>query len=99
MSSGKGEYIASCNYRKSKIMTVANKIQEALKSIMSDGEANACNVFKGYDIDTHQNGWHYTPFGRNSIFIGKNKNEALEEIEMIADEQQEIREAYLRSIR
>ena len=80
-------------------MSVAYKIQKALKSIMTDGEANACHVFKGYEMGTGQNGWHYTPFGRNSFYLGKNENDAMEHIEMISDEQEEVKTSYLRSIR
>lgn len=69
-------------------MSVASKIRQALSSIMSEGEANACNIQKGYHYDgsRESNGWYYTPFGRGPVSLGKNEAEALETIEQIAEE-------------
>lgn len=71
-------------------MTVASKIRQALNGIMSEGEANACNIQKGYHYDGSQesNGWHYTPFGRQPVSLGSNEAEALETIEQIAEERE-----------
>ena len=61
------------------------KIQEALKQFMTEGDANACNVFKGYDVASGKDGWHYTPFGGIAVYLGKSEGEALETIEDIAN--------------
>lgn len=63
-----------------------DQIREALKGLMSDGEANACVVFKGYDAGTGLYGWHYVPFGRGGIFLGDTIADALEAIGQIAEE-------------
>ena len=69
-------------------MSVASKIREALKSIMSEGDANACRIEKGYAYDGSQerNGWHFTRFNSTPTFLGKNESEALETIEQIQEE-------------
>jgi hypothetical protein len=54
---------------------------------MDVGEANACAVWKGYDVSTDSNGWHCVPFGRRPIFIGRSLREALEWVEMVKGEQ------------
>lgn len=68
-------------------MTVASKIREALKGIMTEGEANACDIRKGshYNGRTYSNGWYYTPFGGRPITLGKNEAEAIETIEQIEE--------------
>ena len=70
-------------------MNAAQQIVEALKTIMPEGEANAAQVFKGYDMGTGQTGWHYTPFGGTAVFLGSNAAEALATIEDIATERAE----------
>ena len=71
-------------------MSVASKIRKALKGIMSEGEANACNIQKGYHYNgsTESNGWYYTPFGRQPVSLGDNEAEALETIEQIKEERE-----------
>jgi len=66
----------------------ANKIRTALKSIMSEGEANACRISKGFEYDGSQqrNGWHFTRFNSTPTYLGKSVTEALETIEQIAEE-------------
>lgn len=66
-------------------MNAKQRIQAALKSIMSEGEANACEVFKGYEVSTGYSGWHYTPFGGTTQFLGRSLRAALDAIEAIAD--------------
>lgn len=68
-------------------MTVASKIRNALMTIMTEGEANACDIRKGYHYNgtKHANGWYYTPFGCSPITLGKNEAEALETIEQIKE--------------
>ena len=68
-------------------MNAKGKIQKALKSIMSEDEANACQVYKGFDYDgvRQANGWFYRPFGENPMYLGKSESEALDTIEAIAD--------------
>jgi hypothetical protein len=69
-------------------MSAASKIRKALKNIMSEGEANACRVEKGflYDGSQQRNGWHFTRFNSTPTFLGSNESEALETIEQIQEE-------------
>ena len=71
-------------------MSVESKIREALKGIMSKGEANACRIDKGYHYDgsIESNGWHYIPFGRTAVHLGENEAEALGTIEQIKEERE-----------
>ena len=66
-------------------MNVSKIISQALKTQghFEDGEVNAGQIFKGYAYNgvTENNGWHFQPFNRQPIFLGKNKDEALETIE------------------
>jgi hypothetical protein len=59
-------------------MSAASKIRKALKNIMSEGEANACRVEKGflYDGSQQRNGWHFTRFNSTPTFLGSNESEA-----------------------
>lgn len=66
-------------------MSAKEKIRRALKAIMDDGEANACQVFRGYSMTTACTGWHFARFGQSATFIGDNVAEALEWIESEAD--------------
>lgn len=68
-------------------MNATEKIIEALKGIMSDGEANACRVWKGYDVGTGETGWHYEKFGKTATFIGANVIEALATLDDMTQEQ------------
>ena len=67
-------------------MNAKGKIQKTLRSIMSDGEANACHVYKGFDYDgvRQASGWFYRPFNGTPVYLGKNESEALDTIEAIA---------------
>lgn len=67
-------------------MTVKSEIREALRKIMAEGDANACDIWTGYDVATDEEGWHYVPFGATAVYLGKNKAEALETIREIADD-------------
>lgn len=69
-------------------MSVTSKIRKALKSIMSEGEANACDIRKGYHYNgqTEVNEWYYRPFNRQPVSLGRNEAEALETIEQIKEE-------------
>ena len=67
-------------------MNAQERIRKALKSLMSDGEANACQVFKGYNMGTGKTGWHFARFGQSATFIGNNLVEALEWIEVEEDQ-------------
>lgn len=62
-------------------MNAKETIRQALKKIMSDGEANACQIWKGYSPSTGLTGWHYIPFGSTAVFLGANAQEALEAVE------------------
>ena len=67
-------------------MNVQERIKEALNQIMDEGEANACRVYKCWDYDraVQAYGWYYKLFNGQSMYLGKNVNEALETIEDIA---------------
>lgn len=73
-------------------MTVAQKIREALKGIMSDGEANAARVDKGYHYNgaTESHGWYYKPFNGRPVTLGSNAAEAFETIEQIREERRQV---------
>ena len=55
---------------------------------MSEGEANACDIRKGYHYNgqTEASGWYYRPFNRQPVSLGKNEAEALETIDRIKEE-------------
>ena len=72
-------------------MTVKSDIRQALKQIMTEGEANACDIWKGYDVGTNEDGWHYVPFGRTATYLGKSKAEAMEFIEQVADYRESVK--------
>jgi excisionase family DNA binding protein len=66
-------------------MTAKSRIQDALKTIMDEGDANACDVYRGYDYDgsIEAMGWWYRPFNRQAVYLGKSLGEALSTIEDI----------------
>ena len=69
-------------------MSAASRIRQALKGIMTEGEANACRISNGYEYDGSQQrkGWHFTRFNSTPTFLGRNVSEALETIEQIKEE-------------
>ena len=71
-------------------MNTEQKIREALKTIMNNGEVNACRVWKGYDVGTGLTGWHYTRFGQTATYIGDNERQALDWISELKEERQMI---------
>ena len=63
-------------------MNAKQQIREMLKEMMPEGEANACEIFKGFAVDTGENGWHYKHFGRSEHhYMGKSLREAKEFVE------------------
>ena len=72
-------------------MSYISTIRKALHRIMSPGEANACNIFKGYAMSTGESGYHYVPFNSTAVYLGKNLSQALETIDQIADEREEVK--------
>lgn len=58
-------------------MNAEQTIREALKTIMPEGEANACRIWKGYDVATGCTGWHITKFGHFADFYGENLADVL----------------------
>lgn len=64
-------------------MNAAQKIAKMFKSIYPDGEVNAAQIWKAYDVGTGQNGWHYRPFGETAQYVGRNLNEVQEYVEDI----------------
>ncbi len=71
-------------------MDAESTIREALKKIMSDGEANACRIWKGYDVGTGLTGWHIAEFGHGANYYGKNLADALATIDETATERAEV---------
>jgi len=73
-------------------MNTKQAIRKALKSIMSEGEANAANIFKGWAYDGYGQhyGWHFTRFGGHTTYLGASKAEALAFIEQVADYRAEV---------
>lgn len=60
-------------------MSAKQKVREMLKEIMPAGEANACQIWRGYSPSTLETGWHYQKFGRGEAhYIGKSLAEAQE---------------------
>lgn len=59
-------------------MTAQEKIFQALTFIMDEKDANACLVYKGYNVFTHKTGWHFTRFGKTATFIGNTLPDALQ---------------------
>ena len=80
-------------------MNASEQIHQALKSIMSDGEANACRIWKGYDMGTGESGWHYQRFGQTATFIGSNVAEALATIDDMTQEQADEHAEAVRGMR
>lgn len=70
-------------------MSAKSVIREALGKVYGKPEATAMNIFKGYDVGTGRDGWHFVPFGRTATHLGKSQAEALEMIEQIAEEKRE----------
>ena len=69
-------------------MDAKAKIRSALKQIMSDGEANACTIWKGWDVGTGLAGWHYQRFNQTATYIGNNLDQALAWIAELPEERQ-----------
>ena len=69
-------------------MSAISRIRKALNGIMTEGEANACRINKGYEYDGSQQrkGWHVTKFNSTPTFLGRNVSEALETIEQTKEE-------------
>lgn len=67
-------------------MSAKQVITQALKEVFEEGDANAGQVYKGYDYNSAQaaNGWWYKSFqGDRHIHLGKSVAEAKETIEDI----------------
>ena len=63
-------------------MKAVDKIRLALKQLKGDGYANACQIWKGYDVATGQNGWHYVPFGKTAIYLGTNVKQIMQDLQL-----------------
>ena len=50
---------------------------------------NCPNVFKGYTFEG--NGWHYQPFGREPIFLGKSLDDARRMLREVEEYREEVR--------
>lgn len=63
-------------------MNAGRQITAMLKEVYDDGEVNAMQIWKGYDVGTGRNGWHYKEFGRSEAhYLGKSVEEAREYVE------------------
>ena len=72
-------------------MSAKEQIRKMLKEIMPDGDANACQIWKGYSASTLENGWHYQQFGRSEAhYMGKSLDEARQYVE----DDKELKEFY-----
>ena len=65
-------------------MNARNRIQQALRDIMEVEQANACQVYKGWDYDgvRVEYGWWYCPFNATPVYLGRNVDEALNHLEV-----------------
>lgn len=61
--------------------TVKEQIKTELKKHFDNGFVNSCAVWKGYDVGTNMNGWHYVPFGETARYLGKSLAEVKESLE------------------
>jgi len=68
-------------------MNARQRIQEALKGIMSEGEANACRIYKGsaYDGAVQRYGWYFERFNAQPTYLGNSLEDALAMIEQIGE--------------
>ena len=66
-------------------MSAKSRIKDALETIMTAGEAQACKIYKGNDYDgqIQAYGWWYKPFNRSPGYLGTSVPEALDTIEDI----------------
>lgn len=70
-------------------MNATTKIRQQLTTIMREGDAMACSIWKGWG-GRHE-GWHYTPFGKQPVFIGRNMAEVMEYFEQVREYQEEVK--------
>lgn len=60
-------------------MNAEQQIVAMLKEIYEAGDVNAMQIWKGYDVSTGRNGWHYKHFGRSeALCMGASVDEARE---------------------
>jgi len=65
-------------------------IKNMLKEVYEDGDVNAMTIFKGFAVDTGENGWHYKKFGRSDHhFMGKSIAEARKYVDQVKEYRQE----------
>jgi hypothetical protein len=62
-------------------MTTKEKIEKAIAEIRDF----TGNVYKGFDVATQREGWHWVPFNHVAIYLGRNEAEALETVEYMAE--------------
>jgi len=62
-------------------MTGTERIKNALGTVMSEGEANACEVWRGWDPAGQGYGWWYKPFGEIAQPLGVTIAEAIDQIQ------------------
>ena len=65
-------------------------IKNMRKEVYEDGDVNAMTIFKGFAVDTGENGWHYKKFGRSDHhFMGKSIAEARKYVDQVKEYRQE----------
>lgn len=70
-------------------MNAKEMIREALKKkTMTEGEANACEIWKGYEPCTGRTGWHVKRFGETATYYGRSVEEVISMVDDIYDSRQ-----------
>jgi len=60
------------------------QVKEEMKKAFDSGDVEAMEIFKGFAVDTYENGWHYKRFGRSDHhYMGKSVEEVKEYVEEV----------------
>lgn len=70
-------------------MNAGQKVVKMLKEVYPEGDVNAAQIWKGYDVGTGRSGWHYRPFGETAQYVGRDLNEVQEYVEDIEASRQQ----------
>jgi hypothetical protein len=66
-------------------MNAKQQVKELLKTVFDSGDVEAMAIWKGYDVMTGQNGWHYKKFNSSSAnYMGKSVAEVKEYVDETA---------------
>jgi hypothetical protein len=69
-------------------MNAGQKVVKMLKEVYLEGEVNAAQIWKGYDVGTGRSGWHYQPFGQNAQYVGASVAEVKEYVRSVLDDRE-----------